>query len=86
MRYSDGNIPMIGDVVEIDGKYRSVVRLVLAPATRAERIDPEQSYVPSTGLFVDTDFGGPVHYPTVECIRDENLRLISRAPGGSSAT
>lgn len=84
MRYSDGNIPMIGDVVEIGGKYRGVVRLVLAPTTRAEFQDPGSSYVPSTGLFVDTDFGGPVHYPTVESILEERFRLISRASTDSS--
>mgnify|MGYP000877154248 CR=1 FL=1 len=79
MQYADGNIPQPGDLVSIDTKYRGVVVEVLKPVSQADYVDPGNTYYPTTGLFIRTDFGGLVHYPTLESIASERMTLIARA-------
>jgi hypothetical protein len=77
--YADGSTARVGDLVAIGGKDRGVVLSVFTPATRHDvRNDPYPS-VPSTGLFVNTDSCGLVHYVTVEDVQEANMRLIKRA-------
>jgi hypothetical protein len=61
MKYSDGQLVLAGDVVEIAAKYRGIVIAAI----------DDKSYMPGgedweclgTGALIDTDFGGLVHYP-----------------------
>lgn len=72
MKYSDGQLVLAGDVVEIAAKYRGIVIAAI----------DDKSYMPGgedweylgTGALIDTDFGGLVHYPG----DDEELVLVHR--------
>lgn len=72
MKYSDGQLVLAGDVVQIAGKYRGLVIAAI----------DNKSYLPGgedweylgTGAMIDTDFGGLVHYPE----EDEELVLVRR--------
>ena len=60
MRYADGNVSELGDLVRIDGRYRGTVVACI----------DEDLYLPGheewaylgSGIMVDTDFGGLIHY------------------------
>jgi hypothetical protein len=77
VRYADNNEPLLGDLLQIDLRYRGVVVACIdagryAPGYKAF------AYL-GDGLMVDTDFAGLVHY-TQSSIKDDNLRLLRRAP------
>jgi hypothetical protein len=79
LTYADGITARVGDLVAIGAKDSGVVLNVFPPATRHDvRGDPYPS-VPSTGLFMNTDFGGLVHYATVDDVQEANIRLIKGA-------
>lgn len=74
MRYSDGNEPKAGDVVQIDGKYRGTVVACIDSNDHLPGYDG-WAYLKHE-LMVDTDFGGLVHY-TSEAT--DELVLLHRA-------
>ena len=74
MRYIDGNEAAVGDVVAIDEKYRGRVVCCIDAGPGSAGFD-EWSYLGS-GIMVDTDFGGLVHYTEAQ---SENLTLVERA-------
>jgi hypothetical protein len=74
MKYPDGTVIEPGDLVQIDGKYRG--RVVASMDTKRYLPGQEHWEYLGTGIMVDTDFGGMVHY--TEDATDE-LVLIGRA-------
>jgi hypothetical protein len=63
MRYRDGQDVLVGDFVSIDEKYRgTVVGCIDDGKYQAPHSHAQRAYL-VTGLLVDTDFGGLVHYP-----------------------
>ena len=75
MRYADGNDAKLGDTVAIDEKYRGLVVADIDGGKFSERFKEGWSYL-KTGILVDTDFGGLVHYPNNE---HEHIVLLARA-------
>jgi len=73
MKYADGTDIKPGDVIQIDVKYRG---RVIASMDTSECLPGEEGWAYLvTGIMVDTDFGGLVHY-TSETAND--LVLIQR--------
>ncbi|QNK01344.1 hypothetical protein [Dyella telluris] len=72
MKYSDEQLVLAGDVVQIAGKYRGTVIAAI----------DDKSYLPGgedweylgRGAMIKTDFGGLVHYPE----DDGDLVLVRR--------
>ena len=60
MKYSDGSDIKPGDVMQIDVKYRG--RVVASMDTNEYLPDQDGWAYLGTGIMVDTDFGGLVHY------------------------
>ena len=60
MRYADGNAPAPGDIVRIDGQYRGAVVACIDEGKSLP--GHEQWGYLVTGIMVDTDFGGLIHY------------------------
>jgi len=60
MKYTDGTDMRPGDVIQIDVKYRGLV--IASMDTREYPPDQEKWAYLGTGIMVDTDFGGLVHY------------------------
>lgn len=75
MKYSDGNEAEIGDVIAIDEKYRGVVVVCLDRDEYAEAYPRAQWSYLGTGILVDTDFGGLVHYSAE---KSEQMVLVRR--------
>ena len=75
MRYADGYEAKVGDKVAIDEKYRGVVVADIDGGEFSERYSSGWGYLKS-GILVDTDFGGLVHYPNAE---HEHIVLLERA-------
>jgi len=75
MRYADGNEARLGDKIAIDEKYRGVVVADIDGGEFSERYASGWAYL-KTGILVDTDFGGLVHYPDAE---SEHMVLLERA-------
>jgi len=63
VRYADGNEVTVGDTVAIDTKYRGVVVASIEAGEYVEGYSADQWGYLGTGILVDTDFGGLVHYP-----------------------
>ncbi|MGE5525405.1 MAG: hypothetical protein ACM3SS_16955 [Rhodospirillaceae bacterium] len=74
MKYRDGTTIEPGDLVQIDGAYRG--RVVASMDTKKYLPNQEHWDYLGSGIIVDTDFGGMVHY-TEEAI--DELVLIQRA-------
>ena len=78
VRYRDGQEIRVGDSVSIDTNHRGTV---VACIDSAQYIEPHTSaqwaYLVS-GVIVDTDFGGLVHYPDREAVDGEGFELVSR--------
>ncbi|CAH0535395.1 hypothetical protein VST7929_02968 [Vibrio stylophorae] len=77
MKYTDGNQSKLGDSVQIDDKYFGVV-VVDVDAGEYSKPYPKEvwSYL-SSGILVDTDFGGLVHY-VQDTLTVEKMVLIKR--------
>ncbi|MGH2548538.1 MAG: hypothetical protein ACREPX_02570 [Rhodanobacteraceae bacterium] len=73
MRYDDGQLIEPGDIVQIDGCYRGLV--VASMDTQSYLVGQEGWAYLGSGIMVDTDFGGMVHY-TSEA--SDELVLIER--------
>ena len=65
MKYSDGNEAQLGDLVLIDGKYKGTVVASIGAGQYSAAAPKEQWAYLKTGILIDTDFGGLVHYPDV---------------------
>lgn len=77
MKYADGADMKVGDTIRIDGVYRG---RVIASMDTNEYLPGEDSWAYlGTGIMVDTDFAGLVHYTTETA---EDFVLIER---GASA-
>ena len=63
MRYRDGQDVLPGDFVSIDTKYRGTVVGCIDTAQYSPPHSHAQWSYLGTGIMVDTDFGGVVHYP-----------------------
>jgi len=73
MKYADGTDIKPGDVVQIDTQYRG---RVIASMDTGEYLPGQDGWAYlRTGIMVDTDFGGLVHY-TAETADD--LVLMQR--------
>jgi hypothetical protein len=74
VKYRDGTTIQPGDLVQIDGHYRG--RVVASMDTKRYLPGQEHWDYLRSGIMVDTDFGGMVHY-TKEAT--DELVLIQRA-------
>ncbi len=73
MRYTDGQLIAPGDTVQIDGQYRG--RVIACMDTNSYLPGAEDWAYLATGIMVDTDFGGLVHYTDAH---SDELVLIAR--------
>ncbi len=63
MRYSDSNEARLGDEVTIDDIYKGVVVASLDTDEYSALCPREEWAHLGTGIVVDTNFGGLIHYP-----------------------
>jgi hypothetical protein len=75
MKYADGTNIEPGDVVQIDARYPG--RVVASMDTRKYLLGQEHWEHLGSGIMVDTDFGGMVHY--TEDASDEIVLVARRA-------
>ena len=76
MTYTDGTEIKLGDRVVISGKHNGVVVANIDGAEYSEAHPKEQWAYLSSGVMIDTDFGGLVHYQQ-ENMEDEIIELWS---------
>ena len=62
MKYSDGKNIKLGDKVLIDGKYHGVVVANMDDSEFSEEQPKEKWEYLRSGVMIDTDFAGLVHY------------------------
>lgn len=74
-RYSDGQAAQIGDVLRIGNTGSGTVVACIGSNCFALPHPAEQWSYLGTGLLVDTDFGGLIHYPSVA---EESMALLRR--------
>jgi len=77
MKYTDGTIIKLGDRVLISGKYHGVVVADIDGEEYSESNPKEQWAYLSSGVMIDTDFGGLVHYQE-QNMEGETIELESR--------
>ena len=75
MRYSDYNEARLGDEVAIDDIYKGVVVASLDTDEYSARCPREEWAHLGTGIVVDTNFGGLIHYPSGDY---EHIVLVRR--------
>jgi len=76
VRYADNNEAKVGDHVAIDVKHKGVVVADLDGGEFSEHCPEAQWKHLGTGILIDTDFGGLVHYQEGT---DEHIVLVRRA-------
>lgn len=73
MKYADGDDIQAGDLVRIDGKYQG---RVLASMDTSQYLPGHEHWAYlGSGIMVDTDFGGCVHYTDKAT---DDLELVER--------
>ncbi|KLD71455.1 hypothetical protein [Xanthomonas pisi] len=77
MRYPDGQEAKAGDLVQIDTLYRGMVIACMDTDDYLAGCE-DWSYLRS-GVMVDTDFAGLVHYDQESALA-EDMVLVSRQP------
>ena len=77
MKYLDGTDIRLGDKVLIDGKYNGVVVANIDGSEYSEKMPKENWEYLGSGVMIDTDFSGLVHYQQENIEKDEIL-LASR--------
>ena len=77
MNYADDKEVHLGDSVIIDGKYHGVVVANIDGAEYSEQQPKEKWEYLGSGVIIDTDFGGLVHYQQENTEREE-IVLSSR--------
>ena len=75
MKYSDGNIAKIRDLIAIDTKYRGLVVACIDSDEYSEEYPRNEWSYLLKGIMVDADFGGLVYYQDEEV---EHITLIER--------
>lgn len=75
MRYSDGNEAKLGDAIVIDERYKGIVVANVDGGDYGECYTSGWEYL-KTGILVETDFAGLVHYSDCE---KEHIVLVRRA-------
>jgi len=76
MKYTDGTEIKLGDKVIISGEYHGVVIADIDGVEYSESYPKDQWSYLETGVLIDTDFGGIVHYKQ-EDLEDETIELES---------
>lgn len=78
MKYGRGDKICTGDQVSIDTKYKGVVVANIEAGDYSDNYPKEEWSHLKTGVLIDTDFGGLVHYDQEGLIAEE-VTLQSRA-------
>ena len=76
MKYTDGSDIKLGDKVLISGKYHGVVVADIDGNEYSESNPKEQWGYLGSGVMIDTDFGGLIHYKE-ETMEGEIIELES---------
>lgn len=63
MKYSDGNIAELRDLIAIDIKYRGLVIAYIGKGEFLKEYVNHDFSVLDKGIIVFTDFGGLIYYP-----------------------
>jgi hypothetical protein len=77
MKYTDGIEIELGDKVIISGKHHGVVVANIDGSEYSDAYPKEQWSYLGSGVMIDTDFGGLVHYQE-DNIEGETIELESR--------
>lgn len=77
MKYTDGTKIKLGDKVIISAKYQGIVVANIDGSEYSEAHPKEQWAYLGSGVMIDTDFGGLVHYQE-ENMEGEIIELESR--------
>jgi hypothetical protein len=78
MKYEGGDNIQVGDEVSIDTKYKGTVVANIESGEYSILHTKDQWGYLKTGVLIDTDFGGIVHYEKESLITDE-VKLRNRA-------
>ena len=78
MRYASGQEVLPGDNVKIDARYRGTVVACIAESKYLPPHTAGQWEQLKSGVMIDTDFGGLVHYPDESDLADDKIELVSR--------
>ena len=78
MKYKNGKNILVGDEVSIDSKYRGTIVANIESGEYSITHTKEQWSYLKTGVLIDTDFGGVVHYQKEALICDK-VKLHKRA-------
>ncbi len=78
MFYRDGQKIRIGDLAAIDSVYRGTVVGCVETRTFLPPLKGEEWEDLRTGVVINTDFGGLVHYPDSESIARDRIELLRR--------
>jgi hypothetical protein len=79
VRYASGEEVLPGDIVRIDLHYRGTVVACISDARQLSPQTPSQWEWLRSGVLIDTDFGGLVHYPGETDLTADSVELIGRA-------
>lgn len=77
MKYRDGKEVKLGDEVIIDSKYSGVVVADIDNSEYSESEPKEKWEYLKSGVIINTDFGGLVHYQEKN-LREEEIELKTR--------
>jgi len=77
MKYTDGTEMKIGDRVLISGKYHGVIVADIDNGRYSDATPKEEWEHLVSGVMIDTDFGGLVHYQQ-ESMDGETIELDSQ--------
>jgi len=68
------------DQVSLDKKYSGVIKAIIEEDLFSAEYSKEQWSYLKTGILIDTDFGGIVHYQKDD-IKEEPIEFKSRSKG-----
>ena len=77
MKYSNGKSLKLEDEVTLDKKYTGVIKAIIEEGLFSEEHTEEAWSYLKTGIIIDTDFGGIVHYQESD-IKEEPIEFKSR--------
>ena len=77
MKYSNGKSLKLEDEVTLDKKYTGVIKAIIEEGLFSEEYTEEAWSYLKTGIIIDTDFGGIVHYQESD-IKEEPIEFKSR--------
>jgi len=84
MRYVSGQDVLPGDIVQIDTNYRGTVVACISEGKYLPPHRPEQWGYLKSGVLIDTDFGGLVHYPEESDLKDDEVMLVNRGTNNNA--